>query len=161
MPVNPSKSYSDKFSVRKTPKGKGVFARKKFRKNQTIGELIGKILVDAEYDSRHCIELSDTHVLEPVAPLRFLNHSCQPNCEIFSLEPDEAGDESHRVFLAALRTIQPEEELTIDYAWPADAAIPCLCRADNCRGWIVDLAELKRIPKQLSRKAAGLVRKRA
>ena len=133
---------SDKISVRKTLLGKGVFARKRFRKGQIIGEAKGRIIVDEEYDSRYCIELSDTHVLEPGAPFRYLNHSCEPNCELFSWEPDEDGDESMNVHVSTLRTIELGEELTIDYAWQAEAAIPCLCAAERCRGWIVDADEL-------------------
>jgi hypothetical protein len=42
-----------------------------------------------------------------------------------------------------LRTIEPGEELTIDYAWPAEAAIPCACGAAGCRCWIVAAEELR------------------
>jgi hypothetical protein len=140
--VKSKKSYLELISIRKTAVGKGVFARRQFRKGQTIGELTGEILIDEDYDSRYCIELTNTHVLEPDAPFRFVNHSCEPNCELFSWEEDEGTANEHRVYLCALRTIRPGEELSIDYAWPADAAIPCLCRADGCRGWIVDPGEV-------------------
>jgi SET domain-containing protein len=43
--------------------------------------------------------------------------------------------------LVALRDIRPDEQLTIDYAWPADSAIPCGCDSPNCRGWVVDADE--------------------
>lgn len=164
MPVStncPRKKWSDKLRVRTTHLGKGVFARKRFRKSQIVGEAIGKIIINAEYDSRYCVELSDTHVLEPGAPFRYLNHSCEPNCELFSWEPDEWGDESHRVFVQALRTIQPGEELTIDYAWQAEAAIPCLCSAANCRGWIVDVSELPHLKRGPRQSGSGRARKRA
>ena len=147
MPSKATK-WTDLVGVRKTELGKGVFARKRFRKNQVVSEVRGTIIVDADYDSRYCIELSDTHVLEPGTPFRFLNHCCAPNCELYSWEPDERGDESHRVHLQALRTIEQGEELTIDYAWPADAAIPCRCAVETCRGWIVDLDELADLKRQ-------------
>ncbi len=35
------------------------------------------------------------------------------------------------------------EELTIDYGWPAEVAIPCLCGSRHCRGWIVDPDEVE------------------
>jgi SET domain-containing protein len=47
-----------------------------------------------------------------------------------------------RLWLQALTPIEPGDELTIDYGWPADVAIPCVCDAAGCRGWIVSLAEL-------------------
>jgi SET domain-containing protein len=141
-------NLTGKFRVRSTAVGKGLFAAKQFRKGQILGEVLGEIIVNENYDSRYCIELSDTHVLEPEAPFRLMNHSCHPNCELFSWEPDETGDESHRIFVAALRTIRPGDELTIDYAWPATAAIPCLCKAEGCRGWIVDPGELKQVKRK-------------
>jgi SET domain-containing protein len=82
------------------------------------------------------MDLGEGRSLEPVAPFRFLNHSCQPNCEIFSWETDEPRRHA-RLWLQALTAIEPGNELTIDYAWPADAAIPCVCGAAGCRGWIV------------------------
>lgn len=154
-------TWTEKLKVRSTLTGKGVFARKQFRRGQQIGEVVGRIIVDAEYDSRYCIELSDTHVLEPIAPFRFLNHSCEPNCELFSWEPDNRGDDSHRVFVQAIRTIRPGEQLTIDYAWEAGAAIPCLCAAKTCRGWIVDPDELHRVKRYQGRLNGGRKRKRA
>jgi hypothetical protein len=62
--------------------------------------------------------------------------------EIFSWDETEGDVTPDRVWLVALRVIQPGEELTIDYAWEAEAAIPCGCGSANCRGWIVDEAEL-------------------
>lgn len=70
---------------------------------------------------------------------RFLNHSCQPNCELFFWETDDLTP-NDRLWLQALRPIEPGEELTIDYAWPADAAIRCACGA---AGYLprIDIAE--------------------
>lgn len=159
--IKKDKTSLEKVRVRTTSIGKGVFALRLIRRGQQIGEVTGRIIVDADYDSRYCIELSETEVLEPVAPFRFLNHSCEPNCELFSWEPDESGDESHRVFVQAIRTIRPGEELTIDYAWEAGAAIPCLCAAESCRGWIVDPDELHRVKRYQGRSGTARKRKRA
>jgi len=74
-------------------------------------------------------------------PFRYLNHSCQPNCELFSWETDDSPPHV-RLCLQSLMPIEPGKELTIDYAWPADAAIPCVCGAAGCRGWIVSQEEL-------------------
>ena len=65
---------------------------------------------------------------------RWINHSCDPNCETVQ--------EGRRVFIEALRTIRPGEELTYDYLimldGPHDRAARkkwiCLCGAKNCRG---------------------------
>jgi len=55
---------------------------------------------------------------------------------------DEQGVE---IWVETTRDIFPGEELTIDYAWPADRAMKCLCGVKTCRGWIVDPAELEEL----------------
>jgi uncharacterized protein len=68
--------------------------------------------------------------------IRFMNHSCEPNCET-TVEDD-------RVFVHALREIQPGEELTYDYNLrpgdPSDGpdAYPCNCGSRSCRGTMLD-----------------------
>ena len=65
---------------------------------------------------------------------RFINHSCDPNCE--------SVIEDRRVFIEAIRTIPPGEELTYDYQIGRDRDDPpnideifaCRCGASSCRG---------------------------
>jgi hypothetical protein len=129
--------------LRDTLVGLGVFTRQRFRRYEIVGDVCGSIIYDAGYDSPYCMELGPGRVLEPQGVFRFINHSCEPNCEIFYYRVEQPGDEPpDRLWLKALRPIQPGEELTIDYAWPAQRAIPCLCGAANCRGWIVALEEV-------------------
>lgn len=127
--------------IGRTPLGRGIFACRRFRAEQVIGVVRGRVVNDPDYGSDYCIELGEGRGLEPAAPFRYLNHSCEPNCELFSWEADEAASLG-RLWLQALRPIEPDEELTIDYAWPVDAAIPCGCGAAGCRGWIVAAEEL-------------------
>jgi SET domain-containing protein len=69
---------------------------------------------------------------------RYINHSCAPNCEAFL----EAG----RVYIEALRTIRPGEELTYDYRLelpePYDLEeiqrYACHCGAPTCRGTLLE-----------------------
>jgi len=122
--------------IGRTSLGRGVFARRRFRLEQVIGVVRGRVVNDPDYGSDYCIELGEGRGLEPAAPFRYLNHSCEPNCELFSRETNEAAIPD-RLWLQALRSIEPGEELTIDYAWPAEEAIPCGCSAVGCRGWIV------------------------
>jgi hypothetical protein len=127
--------------------GLGVFTRQAFRRCQIIGDICGKIVESATYASPFCMELGPGRALEPIGVFRFLNHSCDPNCEIYYYEP-VTGDGNRdrelpdRLWLKSLRSIAVGEELTIDYAWPAERAIRCLCGAANCRGWIVVIEEL-------------------
>ena len=108
---------------------------------QDIGKVLARHAVRPECLDRVLIRLA----LEPAAPFRYANHSCDPNCELCSWEETEGDITPDRVWFTALRAIQPGEELTIDYAWEADAAIPCGCGSANCRGWIVDEADLEEV----------------
>ena len=65
---------------------------------------------------------------------RFVNHGCDPNCQTVQIDA--------RIFIEAIRTIRPGEELAYDYRIqrddddPADidAVFACRCGARNCRG---------------------------
>jgi hypothetical protein len=105
------------------------------------GEVLGTILDNHPEDSSYVMELAGGRLLDPAPPLRFVNHSCDPNCEIFYWEAEPGEAEEERLWMQTIRPIQPGEEILIDYCWPADAAIPCRCGALTCRGWIVDPAE--------------------
>ncbi len=126
--------------VKKSPLGKALFSKSGFAAEEQIGLVTGKLIQDAEYGSEYCIAVSDHASLEPAAPFRYLNHSCEPNCQLMTWEDEESKVQQLGVF--ALTEIKPGVELTIDYAWSADAAIRCLCGKSNCRGWVVAESEL-------------------
>lgn len=134
-----TKQKSRAIGVEQTDYGLGVFARRVFSAGQTISEIKGEVIADTDYGSDYCIDLGGGEVLEPAAPFRYLNHSCQPNCEIVGRTTwdDAAGALRHVTWVRSLGIIAPGEQLTIDYAWPASCAIPCMCGSENCRGWIV------------------------
>ncbi|WP_431820938.1 SET domain-containing protein [Burkholderia sp. F1] len=68
---------------------------------------------------------------------RWINHSCAPNCEAEELDG--------RVYIHALRDIEPEEELFYDYGLVIDAKLTkklkreyaCHCGAQSCRGTLL------------------------
>ncbi|MCX7405318.1 MAG: SET domain-containing protein-lysine N-methyltransferase [Planctomycetia bacterium] len=122
--------------------GKGVFARRRLKAELVLGEVLGVIMREHPEDSSYCMELQSGNLLEPAPPLRFVNHSCDPNCELFYWFDEDQSTQEDRLWLQTTRPIEPGEELSIDYCWPADAAIPCRCGAPNCRQWIVDPDEL-------------------
>lgn len=132
--------------VGETAIGKGVFAERPYPERSVVGEIAGEVIDDPDYTSDYCIELNETLSLEPVAPFRFLNHSCEPNCEFDfeSLEelPNGRPPTIPVVFVYAIRNIEAGEQLTIDYNWPASHAIPCECGTVSCRGWVVSEDEM-------------------
>ncbi len=130
-------------SVRETELGLGVFAREFIDIGNTIAIVQGQLIYDPNYHSEYCIEMGPEESLDPDPPFRYLNHSCDPNCWIYSnYEDDEDFIEEDELGLYVCRTIYPGEEITIDYGWPASSAIPCRCGSDCCRGWIVNPEEL-------------------
>jgi hypothetical protein len=86
---------------------------------------------------------------------RFINHSCDPNCETVI--------EGGRVFIEALRDIEPGEELGYEYGltWESTddpeelANYACRCCAASCRGTMLDPVPLdKKRRQQAQRRAA-------
>ena len=133
--------------------GLGVFARKRYYYEELIGEVQGEVIDDADYSSDYCMDMGDTRALEPAAPFRYMNHSCRPNCRFHWYDVAEDGDanQQRRIFVFATEDIEVGDELTIDYAWPAEMAIVCRCGSAACRGWVVaehELAELLAIHAQ-------------
>lgn len=140
-----------KIEVRDSPiHGRGVYAARDIRKGERVIEYTGRILSWKEADRlppsdpedpNHTFLFSlsdgkrviDASVSRNAA--RWINHSCDPNCES---EENEDG----RVFIEALRDIPLGEELHYDYCLILDEKITkklkreyrCLCGADNCRG---------------------------
>ena len=135
--------------VRRCRVGRGVFARRHYAAGEIIGEILGTVIAEPDYTSPYCYSMGDHRILEPAAPFRFLNHSCEANSHFnwFDVQTANSGAASsgateRRVFVLALHDIRPGEEFTIDYRWPPEMAIPCRCGADNCRGWVIDLEDL-------------------
>eukprot|EP00940_MAST-03C_sp_MAST-3C-sp2_P001540 g1540.t1 len=65
---------------------------------------------------------------------RFLNHSCNPSCEVQKWQVGNA----FKIGIFALRDLEPGEELTIDYQAEtiASDSWECRCGEPNCRGTI-------------------------
>jgi len=145
------KPAKGKVRVARSQTGRGIFANRQFRQHDLIGEIAGQLIQDAAYGSDYCFDLDAGLRLEPVPPFRFINHSCDPNCEFdrFDLPSEDNSLPSTRIFLFAARSINPNDQLTIDYNWAASAAIPCRCGAANCRGWIVDPYDLGKMGGQM------------
>ncbi len=77
-----------------------------------------------------------THV-EDLGDLRFLNHSCQPNCVV----------DTEAMRLVAGRDVAAGEELTYFYPsteWDMDRPFRCLCGAPACLGIVSGARGLSR-----------------
>ncbi|WP_213301751.1 SET domain-containing protein-lysine N-methyltransferase [Paraburkholderia sacchari] len=133
--------------VRPSPRGRGVFARHALRAGERLIEYKGERtdwdtafsrLLAGEWHpgSAFLLGLRDGHVMVGTwerNPARWINHSCEPNCEV----------EVHnsRAFICTRGPIAAAKELTIDYALAADMApnhevfkmFVCNCGATACR----------------------------
>jgi uncharacterized protein len=135
--------------VRDSPlHGLGVFAARRIRKGTRIIEYRGERVSHAEADRRYeRKDANDAHTFLFIVDsrtvidagvdgneARFVNHACEPNCE--------SVIENRRVFIDAVRAIEPGEELTYDYQIqrepddPADidSIFACRCGSTRCRG---------------------------
>ncbi|MEO8910963.1 MAG: SET domain-containing protein-lysine N-methyltransferase [Gemmatimonadaceae bacterium] len=142
--------------------GRGVFATRYIRKGTRIIEYTGERIDNDEADRRYddtrmkrhhtfLFALDRNTVIDGAlkaggGDARLINHSCEPNCE--------AVITGKKIFIHALRGIEPGAELAYDYQYERtgknDAALEkfyvCKCSADNCRGTIMKPAKKKRKP---------------
>lgn len=135
----------DSVRLGETHVGKGVFTERSYPAGAVIGEITGDVVTDRAHGSSYSFEIDEQTQLEPYAPFRYLNHSCEPNCEFDHFDDDGEYGAGARLYVIALGDILAGAELTIDYNWPARSAIPCRCCAESCRGWIVCLDELEEL----------------
>jgi hypothetical protein len=121
-------------AVLKSPiDGLGVFALRSFGKGEALLEIDDSRIVDDAHplapgdDPRHCDYLARTKVVLMQVPERHINHSCDPNSYVKTLN-------GRRVVLA-LRDIPAGEEITYDYCINSDGETvwTCHCGAARCR----------------------------
>lgn len=167
------------FEVRRSDiHGRGVYAARRIRKGTRVVEYLGDRISHEQADARYeakgqddghtfLFVVNDKVVIDAGVggnEARFINHSCDPNCETVI--------EGARVFIEAIRTIQPGEELGYEYGltWestddPAELAnYACRCGATGCRGTMLDREPLDRKRARTAarkRKAAARKRKNA
>ncbi|HLW11742.1 MAG TPA: SET domain-containing protein-lysine N-methyltransferase [Casimicrobiaceae bacterium] len=147
---HPKRAYSVRHS---SIHGRGVFATRTIRKGADIVEYRGRRismdeaddLPDSDPDNpfhTFLFELNDGRVIDAGVrgnAARWINHSCQPNCQPYE-------DDEGRVFIEAKRTIYAGEELAYDYKLNVPgrrtarllADYACRCGAPRCRGTMLD-----------------------
>lgn len=117
--------------------GMGVYAREAVEAGERL-VVWGGVIVNLDELGRlprltqqHSVQVEDGLYLASVIPndeSDYINHSCEPNAGL-----------QGQIVLAAMRAIQPGEEVCIDYAMCDSSAydeFECQCGATDCRGRI-------------------------
>ena len=123
---------------------KGLYANRDIKDRTKIIEYKGKILTkkqveeNPKFDNEKAIYLFNINKKYDLDgdykynKARLINHSCDPNCEVFGT--------GLKVWVYAIRDIKKGEELTYDYGFGYDEDykdFPCKCKSKNCVGYIV------------------------
>lgn len=130
-----SSRISEKVEIRESNiSRKGMFAKELIKKGEIVYIKGGHIITRDELFSSSVINsylpisadyyLGAINLDEENDIKLFNNHSCDPNCGMHG-----------EITFIAIKDIQPEEELTIDYAFidDEDYSFECHCGSPNCR----------------------------
>ena len=143
---------------------KGVFTARDIKAGEKIIEYVGEKITKEESDERADIVLEESkndktkgavYIFEidddwdidgnvDWNPARYINHSCDPNCE--------AENDEGRIWIIALRDIPQGEELHYNYGydWEDFDEHPCRCGTQKCVGFILDEDEWPRLQKLIT-----------
>jgi hypothetical protein len=151
----PPIASSPLIEVRNSPvHGRGVFAVQPIKKGTRILEYLGDRVSHEAADKRYeDHDESDNHTFLFIVDkhtvidagvggndARFINHQCEGNCE--------SVIENRRVFIDAVRDIEPGQELGYDYEIGREKDDPpnvdeiyaCRCGSPKCRGSMLEAA---------------------
>ena len=163
-----------KIEVRRSPvHGNGVFAAEKIPAGTLVCEYSGELISAEEAERRAearsredprapiyvfeidenlCIDATDTAAEDN--PARFINHSCEENCEAVW------NARERRLEIRALRDVESGEELSFDYGFGLVGFFehPCRCGKKSCPGYIVARPLRPALLRRLAAKRRGNAR---
>jgi SET domain-containing protein len=132
--------------------GSGVFAKRNIPKGTRIFEYAGARVLKSNLATdlaagltslAYVMNLNETTAIDGERggnDARFINHSCNPNCEVLYF--------NETPYIYSIRQIDIDEELSFDYQYDAGPDVflseeekkkwfPCFCGAENCRGTLI------------------------
>jgi SET domain-containing protein len=139
----------------------GVYTTRPIRKGARVVEYAGPRITPEEADrlydgaSRtYLYGLEDGKTIIDGEGLgAFLNHSCDPNCEIDEIK--------NRVWIFAIRNIAAGEELLWDYnLYDDDGPAPCHCGSSKCRGTMYSREWMAKMRRKARTKAKKMAEKK-
>lgn len=159
---------SEYFEVRESGiHNKGAFAKKDIPKDTEIVEYVGEKITKAESEKRatkylnkakrdknfgqvYIFSLNKKYDIDgnvPWNPSKYINHSCDPNCEYQS-------EDDKKIWVVAIKDIKKGEELTVNYGYDVDnwEEHPCKCGSKKCVGYIVEEEQWPKLRKLIEKK---------
>ena len=112
MPKRSSPSRR-RFRVGRSKSGLGLFAVKLIKKGDFIAYYSGRLITTKEADelwTKYLFEVNARWTVDGSNRrniARYINHSCRPNAE--------SDVKKHKIFITAIRNIQPGDEITYNY----------------------------------------------
>ena len=159
-------------TIRSSIHNKGVIAKKNISQGTHIIQYVGDLITKKESDKRAQVKLTQAQndpyqgavyifTLDKKHDIdgdtwfnmaKFLNHSCNPNCEA------EYDEEENEIWIAAKKNIKKGDELTYDYGYDIDNWDEhlCKCGSKNCVGYIVEQDSWPKLKKKLLAKGKKL-----
>jgi len=155
--------------------GKGVFSKRPIRKGTKVVEYTGPIVSREEADEigtstvdghTHTMlfTIDDDHVIDGNrgGDAKYINHSCDPNCEAVQYDDDT-------IFIESLKSIPKGQEITYDYHLEVPGKITdkvkkeyaCFCGSPNCRGTQIAASILEKQAKKDEKKRLKKEKKEA
>lgn len=137
--TNFANDLKEKFYIAECNFGKGLFAKRDIRKGEVIFKFTGKLIdfnqtVNRQDNFGDPLQIGKNLYINLEEPMRFINHSCNPNTGI-----------KNDIILIALENIRQGEELYFDYSTTMDEEhwiMQCKCGNTNCRKIIKDFKYL-------------------
>lgn len=135
--------------------GNGVFAARHLPAETTVIQYRGRLLTHDQADDLYdgtletghtfLFTLNDHYVIDANSrgnSARWINHSCDPNCQAVTIENTNGDPAADRVEIETLRPVRAGEELTYDYGITLEVRHTermkqiwaCRCGKQNCSG---------------------------
>lgn len=145
--------------VRRSPiHGHGVFAVREMPAGHRVIQYRGALVTHDEADDLHdggvetghtfLFTLNDQYIIDGTRSgnaARWINHSCDPNCEAVIAEHVGKDRSRDRIFIETIRAVRADEELSYDYGIKLEVPHTgrlkrlwaCRCGATNCSGTLL------------------------
>lgn len=126
--------------------GQGLVSLKDIQKGTWIGGYAGELKPEKPKDTEYWMEYMPDHktnlfvdASEWANMMRFVNHSCEPNCRvIYVAKTDQGTFEVPDPGIFAIKKISKDEQITLDYGdnfWKEKMSegLYCNCKTSACR----------------------------